>query len=55
MCFNNEDSHTDSKKVVRQFDIERDEDVLQPGEEMDFGVNQTLEEYLLESAKIGRI
>ena len=55
MCFNNEDSHTDSKKVVWQFDIEGDEDVLQPGEEIDLAVNQTLEKYLMEAAQVGRI
>ena len=44
LCFNNRHSHTDSKKVVSQFDIEGGENVLQHGEEMDLGVNLALEE-----------
>ena len=55
LCFNNRHSHADSKKVVWQFDIQGDEDVVQRGEEVDLAVNQTLEEYLLEVTQVEQI
>ena len=39
--------------MIKYFD--GGEDVLQPGEEKDLAVNQTLDEYLLKSAKVERI
>ena len=39
--------------MIKYFD--GGEDVLQPGEEKDLVVNQTLDEYLLKSAKVERI
>ena len=52
LCFNNQHSMLDSKKVVWQYDIQGDDEVLQPGEEIDLAVNQTLEEYLLEAGQV---
>ena len=52
LCFNNRHSMLDSKKVVWQYDIQGDEEVFQPGEEIDLAVNQTLEEYLLEAGQV---
>merc|ERR1711915_20777 len=52
LCFNNRHSMADSKKLVWQFDIEGDEDVVQPHEEVDLAVNQTLQDYLVEAAMV---
>ena len=39
-----------ARKWCGRLTLSRDEDVLQPGEEMDLAVNHTLEEYMLEAA-----
>ena len=52
LCFNNRHSHVDSKKVVWQFDIQGDEEVVSQVEEVDIAVNKTLEEYLVEAALV---
>ena len=52
MCLNNRHSMVDSKKVVWQYNIQGDEEVLNPGEEIDLAVNQTLEEYLREADQV---
>ena len=52
LCFNNQHSMVDSKKVVWEYDIQGDDEVLNPGEEIDLAVNKTLKEYLWEADQV---
>ena len=49
VCFNNRHAMVDSKKLVWEFDILGDEDVVQSQEEVVLAVNQTMEEYLFQA------
>ena len=49
VCFNNRHSMMDSKKLVWEFDILGDEDVVQSPEEVVLAINQTMEEYLFQA------
>ena len=49
VCFNNRHAMVDSKKLVWEFDILGDEDVVQSQEEVLLAVNQTMEEYLFQA------
>jgi hypothetical protein len=49
VCFNNRHSMMDSKKLVWEFDIEGDEDVVQSADEVVLAINQTMEEYLFKA------
>ena len=49
ICFNNRHSMLDSKKLVWEFDILGDEDVVQSHEEVVLAINQTMEDYLFKA------
>ena len=49
VCFNNCHSMMDSKKLVWEFVILGDEDVVQSPEEVVLAINETMEEYLFQA------
>merc|ERR1711892_1020433 len=49
VCFNNRHSMVDSKKLVWEFDILGDEEVVQSPEEVVLALNQTMEEYMFQA------
>ena len=55
VCFNNRHSLMDSKKLVWDFDIIGDEDVVQSSEEVILAINQTMEEYTFQANLVSRI
>merc|ERR1711915_25096 len=52
ICFNNRHAMVDSKLLVWEFDIQGDEEIVQPAKELEIMVNQTMEEYKIQADSV---